>query len=102
MKGAVPFTTFATCVQWRTVPTQRFHPNDFVIFTPQRAASLGDPDMPPNNFYLVSVIEDKGDNFDFEILLAGPCALVEAVAISGCFKGQRIWFPNKPFGDTTR
>lgn len=82
------------------MPNQRFFPNDFVIFTPSRAASLNDPDMPPDNFYLVSVVEDKGDNFDFEILLAGPCALVEAVAISGCFKGQRIWFSNKPFGDS--
>jgi hypothetical protein len=83
------------------VPHPDFKPNDFVIFSPVKAALLGDPDMPPDNFYLVSVLEDKGDNFDFEILLGGPCALVEAIAISGCFKGQRIWFPNEPLGDTT-
>jgi len=78
-----------------------FNNSDFVIFTPDRAGLLNDPDMPPTSFYLVSVLEDKGDNFDFEILLSGPCALCEAIAISACKKGQQIWFPNKPFGDTT-
>lgn len=76
-----------------------FNPSDFVIFSPHKARILNDPDMPPNRFYLVSVLEDKGDNFDFEILDSGACALVEAIAISACKKGQRIWFPHEPFGD---
>jgi len=79
-----------------------FNPSDFVIFTPHKAKILNDPEMPATQFYLVSVIEDKGDNFDFEILLGGPCALVEAIAISACKKGQRIWFTNEPFGDSTQ
>lgn len=77
-----------------------FKPTDFVIFSPSRAGQLRDPDMPPNAFYLVSVLEDKGDNFDFEILLSGSCALCEAIAISAAKKGQRVWLPNQsPFGD---
>jgi hypothetical protein len=77
-----------------------FNPDDFVIFTPYKAAMMNDPEMPPTQFYLVSVLEDKGDNFDFEILESGACALVEALAISACKKGQRIWFTSQPFGDT--
>ena len=73
--------------------------NDFVILSPRRVRLLSDADMPPDRFYLVSVLEDKGDNFDFEILDSGPCALVEALAISGCMKGQQVWFPGDPFGD---
>jgi hypothetical protein len=78
------------------------NPNDFLIIDPLRVAQLGDPEMPPNCFYLVSILEDKGDNFDFEVLLSGPCALVEAIAISARREGQRIWFPNEPFGDTNQ
>lgn len=84
------------------MPPPTLNPNDFVIFSPRRAAELNDPTMPPNRFYLLSVLEDKGDNFDFDILIDGPCALVEAIAISACKKGQRIWFPNEPFGDSTQ
>jgi hypothetical protein len=73
--------------------------NDFVILTPRKVRILGNGDMPPDRFYLVSVLEDRGDSFDFEILDSGPCALVEALAISACKKGQQIWFPLDPFGD---
>ena len=79
-----------------------FKPNDFVIFSPQKAMFVNDKDMPPDKFYLVWVLEDKGDNFDFEILDSGACAFVEAIAISACKKGQRIWFPHEPFGDSTQ
>ncbi len=75
------------------------NPDDFLIIDPMRAARLGDPEMPPDRFYLVSILEDKGNDFDFEVLLDGPCALVEAIAISARREGQRIWFPNEPFGD---
>ena len=81
------------------MPEPHLNPDDFVIFSPRRVAELNDPTMPPNRFYLLSVLEDKGDNFDFDILIEGPCALVEAIAISACKKGQRIWFPTEPFGD---
>lgn len=81
------------------MPEPHLNPNDFVIFSPSKTALLQDPEMPATAFYLVSVLEDKGDNFDFEILDFGPCALVEALAISACKKGQRIWFPTEPFGD---
>ena len=84
------------------MPPPTLNPDDFVIFSPRRAAELKDPTMPPNRFYLLSVLEDKGDNFDFDVLVDGPCALVEAIAISACKKGQRIWFPNEPFGDSTQ
>lgn len=73
--------------------------NDFVILSPRRVKLQKDFDMPPDRFYLVSVLEDKGDNFDFEILDSGPCALVEALAISGCMRGQQVWFPQDPPGD---
>ena len=77
------------------------HPKDFVIFTPSKAAELNDPDLPPNQFHLVSVLEDKGDSFDFEPLLSGCRALCEAIAISAAKKGQRVWLPNEsPFGDS--
>lgn len=84
------------------MPPPTLNPDDFVIFSPRRAAELNDPTMPPNRFYLLSVLEDKGDNFDFDVLVDGPCALVEAIAISACKKGQRIWFPNEPFGDSNQ
>ena len=84
------------------MPPPTLNPNDFVIFSPRRVAELNDPSMPPNRFYLLSVLEDKGDNFDFDVLIDGPCALVEAIAISACKKGQRIWFPNEPFRDSTK
>jgi hypothetical protein len=78
-----------------------FKPSDFVIFSPIKAGMLNLDDMPPNQFYLVSVLEDKGDNFDFEVLLSGHRALCEAIAISACKKGQRVWLPNEsPFGDS--
>jgi hypothetical protein len=72
----------------------KFKPSDFVIFSPSRAAQLNDEDMPPDAFYLVEVIEDKQSTFDFEILLSGPRALCEAIAISAAKKGQRVWFPS--------
>ena len=77
-----------------------FLPSDFVILTPNTALALGDPDIPPNKFYLAFIISnpDNTDTLSFEILLAGPCALVEAIAISAARKGQRIWFPHEPFG----
>lgn len=81
-------------------PQPTFKPDDFVIFSPSRAASLNDASMPGDRFYLLSVVEDKNDTFDFDVLLDGPCALVEAIALSACKKGQRIWFPNEPFGDS--
>lgn len=82
------------------MPPPTLNPQDFVIFSPVRAAELNDPTMPGDRFYLLSVIRDKPDSFDFDILLDGPCALVEAIAISACKKGQRIWFPHEPFGDS--
>jgi len=80
----------------------KFNPQDFVIFSPERAAALGDPEMPPTTFYLVSVTADKGSTFDFEIIDSGPCALLEALAISACFKGQRVWHPSNPSKDSNR
>lgn len=73
-------------------------PNDFVIFSPDRVTLLNDPSVPPDRFYLLSVIRDHPSTFDYEILESGPCALVEAIAISACKKGQRVWFPTEPFG----
>lgn len=72
--------------------------NDFIILSPSKAAQFNDIDLTPDRFHLISVLADHGDNFDYEILLDGPCALVEAIAISACKKGQRVWFPNEPFG----
>jgi hypothetical protein len=79
-----------------------FQTSDFVIFDPIKAGMLQDADMPPTKFYLVWVLEDKGDNFDFEILDSGALAFCEALAISACKKGQRIWFPSQPFGDSNQ
>lgn len=72
--------------------------NDFIIVSPSKAAQFNDIDLSPDRFHLISVLADKGETFDYEILLDGPCALVEAIAISACKKGQRVWFPNEPFG----
>jgi hypothetical protein len=69
-----------------------FHPGDFVIMSPARAASLHDEEMPGDRFHLVRVLKDKGDNFDFELVESGPCALVEALAIMGLPRDRRIWF----------
>jgi hypothetical protein len=81
-------------------PPPSFNRDDFVIFTPAKVAMLEYPDMPPNAFYLVSVLEDKADNFDFEILDSGALAMCEALAISACRRGQRIWFSNTNPGDS--
>lgn len=89
-----PFTNPQPCVQWRPV---HLNPKDLVIFSPAKAAVLGDPDMPPTSFYLVSVLEDKDQSFDFEILESGSLAWCEALAISAAWKGQRVYLPNPPF-----
>ena len=67
--------------------------NDFIILSPHKAGQFNDIDLTPDRFHLISVLADYGDNFDYEILLDGSCALVEAIAISACKKGQQIWFP---------
>jgi hypothetical protein len=82
-------------------PPPTFNPFDFIIIDPSRASALDDPDIDPSMFHLLQVIVDKGATFDFDHLLAGPRALVEAIAISACKKGQRVWLPNEsPFGDS--
>lgn len=77
-----------------------FNPHDFLIIDPHHATALADPDIDPSTFHLLEVIEDKGSTFDFDHLIGGPCALVEAIAISACRKGQRIWFSTPPSKDT--
>lgn len=78
-------------------------PNDLVIIDPWQSLQVKHPDAQLAQFYLTLVVSRTNDNrFTFEILDGGSCALVEALAISGCAKGQRIWFPNAPFGDSTQ
>ena len=70
-----------------------FHQGDLVIMTPGRAASLNDADLPGDRFHLIRVLEDKGDNFDFELVDSGPCALVEALALAIVPDGRHVWMP---------
>lgn len=93
-----PFTNSQPCVQWSNVPPRI---NDFLIFDPWKALELDDPDLPADRFHLVSLtsIDLANDDFSYEILDSGACAFVEALAISACKNGQRVWFPGQPFGD---
>jgi hypothetical protein len=69
------------------------HPGDLMIMTPAHAASLNDADLPGDRFHLIRVLEDKGDNFDFEPVDSGPCALVEALALAIVPDGRQVWMP---------
>jgi hypothetical protein len=64
-----------------------------MIMTPAQAARLNDPDLPGDRFHLIRVLEDKGDNFDFEPLDSGPCALMEALALTMTRGEQRVLMP---------
>jgi hypothetical protein len=79
----------------------QFNKSDFVILAPSQIKNMGIEAMIPDRFYLVEVIEDLGPSFKFDVLEEGPCAFVEALAISGCKKGQRVFLPpnHNPFGD---
>ena len=72
-----------------------FNPNDYVIINPTQAAQFNEPSMTGDRFHLLRVLLDKGETFDYDHLLDGPCALVEAIAISAKRDGERIWFPNQ-------
>jgi hypothetical protein len=76
--------------------------NDLIIFNPWQTLLLDHPDVDVAQFYLTLVTSTTNNHFTFEVLDSGACALVEALAISGCTKGQRVWFAKSPFGDSTQ
>lgn len=77
--------------------------NDFVIFDPWQSTLLDHPDIEYAQYYLGIITSNpENDIFSFEILDYGSCALVEALAISACRNGQRIWTPYRSFGDSNQ
>jgi len=76
-----------------------FNIGDYVVLTPEKADTLHG--LEPGMFHLVRVLCDHPHSFEYEPLIGGPCALVEAIAISAAFtnRGEKVWLPfTTPFG----